>query len=84
MAAAALEYPRRRMLVVVGVSRVVRFTVAGVLGALFGRQVLRWAANDVVQGLLLALVILCVIGSVVSVYGWVKRSRIPQAAGARS
>ncbi|HEY1241010.1 MAG TPA: VTT domain-containing protein [Bryobacteraceae bacterium] len=79
MAAAALEYPRRRMLVVVGVSRMIRFTTAGVLGALFGRQVLKWAANDVVQGFLLALVIACVIGSVVSVYGWAIRSRTPKA-----
>lgn len=83
MAAAALEYPRRRLLVVVGVSRMVRFTAAGVLGALFGRQVLKWASQDVVQGLLFALVIACVVGSVVSVYGWVKRSRTPQPAGAR-
>lgn len=83
MAAAALEYPRRRLLVVVGVSRMVRFTIAGVLGALFGRQVLKWAAQDVVQGLLFVLVIACVVGSVVSVYGWVKRSRTPKPAGAR-
>lgn len=75
MAAAALQYPRRRMLIVVGAARMVRFTVLGLLALKFGRRILAWADNDVVQGLLIGLIVLCTVGSIVSVIGWVKRSR---------
>ena len=57
-----------------------RFTVLGVLALFFGTQILKWAQNSVVQGLLIGLVILCTIGSVVSVYGWIKRSRSAREA----
>ncbi len=75
MAAAALQYPRNRMLLVVGAARMVRFTALGVLAFYFGRRILRWADNDIVRGVLIALLVVCVIGSVISVYGWIKRSR---------
>lgn len=77
MATAALEYPRRRLLTVVGVARMIRFTVVGVLALLFGRQMLSWSENSIVQGLLFGLIVVCVAGSAVSVYGWVRRSRKP-------
>jgi membrane protein YqaA with SNARE-associated domain len=75
MAAAALQYPRRRMLAIVGVARLARFTALGVLALFFGKRILSWAKNDVVQGLLVGLIVLCTVGSVISVVGWVKRSR---------
>ncbi len=75
MAAAALQYPRKKMLVITGVARMVRFTSLGLLAFYFGRRILKWADNDVVQGVLIALLVVCVAGSVVSVYGWIKRSR---------
>ena len=75
MAAAALQYPRERMLVVVGVARMVRFTALGVLALLMGDRILRWANNGLVQGLLIGLIVVCVVGSVLSVYGWIRRSR---------
>ena len=75
MAAAALQYPRSRMLAVVGAARMVRFTALGVLALLFGRRILRWAENPVLQAFLLGLIVLCTVGSAISVYGWIKRSR---------
>ncbi|HWC99412.1 MAG TPA: VTT domain-containing protein [Candidatus Sulfopaludibacter sp.] len=75
MAAAALQYPRRRMLAIVGVSRMVRFTVLGFLALRFGKSILSWAENGVVQGVLVGLIVLCTVGSVISVVGWIKRSR---------
>jgi membrane protein YqaA with SNARE-associated domain len=82
MAAAALQYPRKRMLAVVGAGRMVRFTALGVLALFFGRRILRWAENDVVQWVMIGFLVLCIIGSVISVWGWVKRSRsaAPQSA----
>jgi len=75
MAASALQYPRKKMLTVVGIARMFRFTVLGVLALLFGKRILKIADSGVVQGFLIGLIVLCVIGSVVSVVGWIRRSR---------
>jgi membrane protein YqaA with SNARE-associated domain len=80
MAASALEYPRRKLLSVVGAARMVRFTGIAVLGLLLGDRVLRWANNSVVDGVLTGLVILCVAGSIVSAIGWIRRSRTRPAS----
>ncbi len=75
MAASALQYPRKKLLTFVGAARMVRFTGLGVLALFFGKRILKWAESDVVQGLLVGLIVICSIGSVVSVVGWIKRSR---------
>jgi hypothetical protein len=80
MAAAALQYPRKRMLAVVGVARMVRFTALGALALVFGRGILQWAQNGVVQGVLIGLIVVCTVGSVISVVGWIKRSRAANPA----
>jgi hypothetical protein len=84
MAAAALQYPRGRMLAVVGAARMVRFTTLGVLALLFGRRILRWAENPVLQDFLIALIVVCTVGSAVSVYGWIRRSRAQRPRGSRA
>ncbi len=75
MVAAASEYSRTRMFAIIASARMFRFTVIGILALLFGRQILKWSESPVVRGFLFALIVLCVAGSVISVYGWVKRSR---------
>jgi membrane protein YqaA with SNARE-associated domain len=75
MAAAALQYPRKRLIAVVGATRLVRFTLLGVLAMRFGESILKWSKNPVVQGFLAALVILCTAGSLMSVHRWVRRNR---------
>ncbi len=75
MAAAALQYPRRKMLLLVGISRMVRFTALGFLALTYGKRILSWAENGLVQDLLIGLIVLCMVGSVISVVGWIRRSR---------
>ena len=75
MGAAALQYPRKRILAIVGGTRMIRFTLLGLLALRFGERILGWMRNPIVQGLLIGLIIVCTVGSVVSVYGWIKRSR---------
>jgi membrane protein YqaA with SNARE-associated domain len=77
MAAAALQYPRKRLLAVTGAARMVRFTGLGVLALLFGDRIIAWAENGVVQACIVGLLVLCVVGSAISVVGWIKRSRKP-------
>ena len=75
MAAAALQYSRKRLLLVIGTTRMVRFTLFGILALRFGDGILKWAKNPVVQGFLIGLILLCTVGSAVSVYRWIVRSR---------
>jgi len=75
MAAAALQYPRKRLLVVVGATRMLRFTLLGLLALRFGERILKWTENPIVQGFLIGLILLCTVGSTVSVYRWIARSR---------
>jgi len=75
MAASALQYSRKRLLAIVGVTRMIRFTVLGLLAMRFGERILKWSDNRIVQQLLVALIVICTVGSVLSVYGWIRRSR---------
>jgi membrane protein YqaA with SNARE-associated domain len=77
MAAAALQYPRNKLLTITGAARMVRFTAIGALALLFGPRILRWAQAPAVEYVLIGLIAFCVIGSIVSVIGWIKRSRKP-------
>jgi membrane protein YqaA with SNARE-associated domain len=73
MAAAALQYSRKRLLIVVGVCRLLRFVVVGWLALQYGKSMLHWAEKPWVKGLLVGLMVVCVIGSIVSVYGWLRK-----------
>jgi membrane protein YqaA with SNARE-associated domain len=73
--AAALQYPRKRILAIIGITRMVRFTVIGLLALRFGHRILKWADSPVVQGFLIGLIVVCTVGSIVSVYGWIRRTR---------
>jgi|SRR5215472_4468597 len=79
MAAAALQYSRRRLLTVVGAARLLRFTLLGLLACRFGESILKWAHLPIVQDFLVGLILLCIVGSAVSVYGWIGRSRSARA-----
>lgn len=80
MAAAALQYSRKRLLAVVGATRMLRFTLLGALAMRFGERILRWGANPILQGIMVGLIVFSIVGSIVSVYGWIKRSKRRDAA----
>jgi membrane protein YqaA with SNARE-associated domain len=81
LVASALNYPRKRLLTVIGASRLVRFLLEGTLAIFIGRRMLSIARLPAVQDVVWGLVAISIVGSVVSVYGWVKKSRT--AAGER-
>ncbi|MGH9374724.1 MAG: VTT domain-containing protein [Terriglobia bacterium] len=74
-ASAALQYPRKRLLLVIAGSRLLRFSIEGVLAIIFGRRILALASSPVVEDGVLALVIISVFGSALSVREWIKRSK---------
>src|SRR5579885_467056 len=53
MAAAALQYPRKKLLAVIAATRLVRFLIVGALALKFGQSILKWAQLPIVQGLLI-------------------------------
>ena len=72
-AAAALQYPRRKLLGVVAITRFARFCAVGLLAIAFGNQIIRLAQSPAVRTGILGLVAIFVAGSVYSVYSWFKR-----------
>lgn len=81
-AAAALEYPRKRLLIVVSLSRLARFLAEGVLGIVLGRRLLRLVQSPVVIYFVVALIVISIAGSIVAVLSLARRSRsaAPRAA----
>jgi membrane protein YqaA with SNARE-associated domain len=82
MAAAALQYSRKKLLGLIAAFRMLRFSTEGLLAVLFGTRIIHLAQSKVVQGSIVVLLVICVAGSVWSMMVWIKRSR--KAAGTRT
>jgi membrane protein YqaA with SNARE-associated domain len=74
-ASAALQYPRKKLLAILMASRFVRFCAIGLLAVFFEKRILQLANTPVVEYVLLGIVALWIIGSVISLYKWIQRSR---------
>lgn len=83
--AAAFQYPRKKLLSIIAITRFVRFGVEGVLAIYFGRRILSLAKAPAVEYVVIALIVIAIGGSAFSVYRWIKRSRQPRkkSAGGR-
>lgn len=76
-ASAALQYPRRRLLIVIGAARFARFVVEGILAIFIGKKLLQVANSTEFEYAIGALIAICIIGSIFSVYRWVAQSKGP-------
>ena len=74
-ATAALQYPRKRLLTVVGVSRFARFCGIGLLAVFFGRRIIALAERPSVQAAIIGIMVVSIVGSAISIVRWVRRSR---------
>lgn len=74
-AASAFEYPRKKMFTVIGLARLLRFTLVGLLAVYFGRGITQIAQSPVFEGAVLGILALFIAGSVFSVLKWVRRSK---------
>jgi membrane protein YqaA with SNARE-associated domain len=73
--AAALQYPRRKMLAIIAGCRALRFAVEGSLALIYGRKIIAMAKSPYVEGFIIALVVISMTGSAWSIYSWIRKSR---------
>jgi membrane protein YqaA with SNARE-associated domain len=73
--AAALQYPRKKLLAIVGSCRVVRFLIEGSLALVYGRSIIEMAQEPWVQYFIIGLVVVSLVGSAWSIWNWIRKSR---------
>jgi membrane protein YqaA with SNARE-associated domain len=73
--AAALQYPLKKMLAIIAGCRGLRFAIEGSLALIYGRRIIGMAESPYVQGFIVALVVISMVGSAYSIYTWVRKSR---------
>ncbi len=79
-AVSAFQYPRKKELTIVFFARLVRFSLVGIAAILLGNDILKIARSTPFYWTMVAFIGMCVVGSIVSVIGWVKRGRAQSAA----
>lgn len=72
---AALQYPFWRMLGIIAVCRAIRFSVEGGLALVYGRRILDMAKSPTVQTFVIVLVVVSIVGSALSIYGWIQKGK---------
>ena len=73
IAASGMQVSRWRVLSAIGVGRLVRFFVLGLLAVRYGRHILRIAERPEVEYMVIGLAVISIVGSVFSVMKWVRK-----------
>jgi membrane protein YqaA with SNARE-associated domain len=73
--ASALKYSRVRLLLFNALGRAMRFAIIGLLAIKFGRQVIEVAKSTAFRYTIIGFVLLCLVGSVFSIWNWVSHTR---------
>ncbi len=79
LVAAALKYPRSKLLLIVGVFRFIRFSAEGLLAIRFGRRILRVVNSPIAQHIITAVIVISLIGSAWAIFSWTRGSRQQRA-----
>ena len=74
-AAAALEYPPRKLLGIVGAMRFLRFAMEAALGVHYGRWIVTQAESPRLQYTIVVIAVVSVAGSAYSIFKWIKSSK---------
>jgi membrane protein YqaA with SNARE-associated domain len=76
-AAAAFNYPRKKLFGLVGPARFVRFLIEGALAIHYGRWIIRQARSPILEDVMIALIVISIAGSVISIYQWNEKNKRP-------
>jgi membrane protein YqaA with SNARE-associated domain len=73
--AGALKYPPVRLLAIIGLSRMVRFSAEALLAQQYGSRILQSANTPLVQGIVLTIVVLSLGGTAYSLFDWFRQTK---------
>ncbi len=73
--AAALKYPRVKLLTIVGVFRLIRFSAEGLLAVYFGRRILRLTQSPEAQHAITVVIVMSLVGTAWAIFSWTRSSR---------
>jgi membrane protein YqaA with SNARE-associated domain len=73
--AAALNHPRRKLLLIIGASRLVRFSLEGGLAIHYGGFMISTAKSGQFEHWMFVVIGISVLASAFSIYRWIKNSR---------
>ena len=73
--AAALHHPRKKLLTIIGGSRLVRFSLEGGLAIYYGRFMISTAKSAQFEHWMFVVIAISVLASAFSIYRWIKNSR---------
>jgi hypothetical protein len=74
-AAAAFKYPGKKLFSFVGAGRFARFVIEGALAIHYGRWIIRQARSPILEDVMIALIVISIVASVISIYEWSKKSK---------
>jgi membrane protein YqaA with SNARE-associated domain len=74
-AAAAFKYPGKKLFSFVGAGRFARFVIEGALAIHYGRWIIRQARSPILEDVMIALIVISIVASVISIYEWSKNSK---------
>jgi membrane protein YqaA with SNARE-associated domain len=74
-AAAAFKYPQNKLFSYVGAGRFVRFVIEGALAIHYGRWIIRQARSPILEDVMIALIVISIGASVISIYEWSSKSK---------
>ena len=74
----ALGYPRKKLLVSVAVARGIRFAILGALAIRYGRIIIRVANSTPFHWTMVIFIVICLVGSGLSLRKWFRRSNRAQ------
>ena len=80
-AAAAFDYPKKRMFSIIGGARFARFALEGWLAVKYGTHILRFLSSRDLKFVVIPLVVLSIAGSAYSVYRWIRSSASQKRKG---
>jgi membrane protein YqaA with SNARE-associated domain len=73
--AAAFKYPRNKLLGFVGAGRFARFVIEGALAIHYGRWIIRQARSPILEDVMIALIVISIVASMISIYQWNRKSK---------
>ena len=74
-AAAAFKYPQNKLFSYVGAGRFARFVIEGALAIHYGRWIIRQARSPILEDVMIALIVISIGASVISIYEWSSKSK---------